>query len=53
MLTAQGRPFDQAFARELAAAPGLLLVAGRYEGIDERFVEAEVQRRSCRSATTC
>jgi tRNA (guanine37-N1)-methyltransferase len=41
-LTAQGRPFDQAFARELAAAPGMLLVAGRYEGIDERFIEAEV-----------
>jgi tRNA (guanine37-N1)-methyltransferase len=41
VLTAQGRPFDQAFARELAAAPGMLLVAGRYEGIDERFVEAE------------
>ena len=42
VLTAQGRVFDQAFARELAAAPGLLLVAGRYEGIDERFIEAEV-----------
>jgi tRNA (guanine37-N1)-methyltransferase len=39
VLTAQGRPFDQALARELAAAPGLLLVCGRYEGIDERFVE--------------
>jgi tRNA (guanine37-N1)-methyltransferase len=43
VLTAQGRPFDQAFARELAAAPGMLLVSGRYEGIDERFVEAEVR----------
>jgi tRNA (guanine37-N1)-methyltransferase len=43
VLTAQGRAFDQAFARELAAAPGLLLVAGRYEGLDERFVEAEVR----------
>ena len=43
VLSAQGRPFDQAFARELAAAPGLLLVSGRYEGIDERFVEREVQ----------
>jgi tRNA (guanine37-N1)-methyltransferase len=43
VLTAQGRPFDQAFARELAAAPGLMLVAGRYEGLDERFVEAEVR----------
>jgi tRNA (guanine37-N1)-methyltransferase len=42
VLTAQGRPFDQALARELAAAPGLLLVCGRYEGIDERFAEAEV-----------
>jgi tRNA (guanine37-N1)-methyltransferase len=42
VLSAQGRPFDQAFARELAAAPGLLLVSGRYEGIDERFVEREV-----------
>jgi tRNA (guanine37-N1)-methyltransferase len=42
VLTAQGRPFDQAFARELATAPGMLLVAGRYEGIDERFIEAEV-----------
>jgi tRNA (guanine37-N1)-methyltransferase len=39
VLTAQGRPFDQAFARELAAAPGLMLVCGRYEGIDERFAE--------------
>ena len=42
VLTAQGRPFDQAFARELASAPGLLLIAGRYEGLDERFVEGEV-----------
>jgi tRNA (guanine37-N1)-methyltransferase len=43
VLTAQGRPFDQAFARELAAAPGMMLVAGRYEGIDERFIEGEVK----------
>jgi tRNA (guanine37-N1)-methyltransferase len=42
VLTAQGRLFDQALARELAGAPGLLLVCGRYEGIDERFTEAEV-----------
>ncbi len=43
VLSAQGRPFDQALARELAAAPGMLLVAGRYEGIDERFIESEVR----------
>jgi tRNA (guanine37-N1)-methyltransferase len=36
--SAQGRLFDQALARELAAAPGMLLVAGRYEGLDERIV---------------
>lgn len=42
VLTAQGRPFDQALARELAGAAGLLLVCGRYEGIDERFAEAVV-----------
>ena len=41
LLTAQGRPLDQALVRELSRAPGLLLVAGRYEGIDERLVEAE------------
>jgi tRNA (guanine37-N1)-methyltransferase len=38
VLSAQGRRFDQALARELAKAPGMLLVAGRYEGIDERIV---------------
>ncbi|HUQ50781.1 MAG TPA: tRNA (guanosine(37)-N1)-methyltransferase TrmD [Gammaproteobacteria bacterium] len=43
VLAAQGRPFDQALARELAVAPGLLLVCGRYEGIDERFTDLEVR----------
>jgi len=43
VLSAQGRVFDQALARELAAAPGVLLVAGRYEGIDERIVEGEIR----------
>lgn len=42
VLSAQGRVFDQAAALEMAAAPGLLLVAGRYEGIDERIVDGEV-----------
>lgn len=39
-LTPQGRVFDQAAARRLAALPGMMLVAGRYEGIDERLIEA-------------
>src|SRR5437879_13608379 len=43
-LSAQGEPFGQAQARELAALPGLLLVAGRYEGLDERVVELGIDR---------
>jgi tRNA (guanine37-N1)-methyltransferase len=38
-LSAQGRPFTQQVARELAASPGFLLLAGRYEGVDERLLE--------------
>jgi tRNA (guanine37-N1)-methyltransferase len=36
LLSAQGRRFDQARARELASARELLLICGRYEGVDER-----------------
>jgi tRNA (guanine37-N1)-methyltransferase len=39
LLSAQGRKFDQALAREFAAAPELLLICGRYEGVDERVAE--------------
>jgi tRNA (guanine37-N1)-methyltransferase len=35
----QGRVFDQAWARELALEKHLLLVCGRYKGIDERVME--------------
>jgi tRNA (guanine37-N1)-methyltransferase len=38
-LSAQGEPFCERTARSLAALPGMLLVAGRYEGVDERVVE--------------
>ena len=37
LLTPQGRRLDQALAAELAQAPALILVAGRYEGFDERI----------------
>jgi tRNA (guanine37-N1)-methyltransferase len=43
-LSAQGAPLGQAQARELAALPGFLLVAGRYEGLDERVVELGIDR---------
>lgn len=41
VLGPQGRVFDQAVAREYATLPGLLLVAGRYEGLDERLIRLE------------
>ena len=39
-LSPRGRRFDQAFAKELAHEPGVVLVCGRYEGIDQRIIEA-------------
>lgn len=41
-LSPQGRRLDQAAVRELAQRAGVILVAGRYEGLDERFIEAHV-----------
>lgn len=41
-LSPQGPVLTQARARELAALPRLLLVCGRYEGVDERFIAREV-----------
>jgi tRNA (guanine37-N1)-methyltransferase len=43
-LSAQGEPFTQALAREFAQLPGLVLVAGRYEGLDERVIESRIDR---------
>jgi tRNA (guanine37-N1)-methyltransferase len=37
VLSAQGRTLNQSLALELSMAPGLVVVAGRYEGIDERI----------------
>jgi tRNA (guanine37-N1)-methyltransferase len=39
LLSPAGRRLDQALVRELAGEPWLVLVAGRYEGVDERVVE--------------
>ena len=41
-LSPQGKRFDHARAVELAREPALVLIAGRYEGVDERLLEAEV-----------
>ncbi|MFH1087934.1 MAG: tRNA (guanosine(37)-N1)-methyltransferase TrmD [Chloroflexota bacterium] len=39
LLTPQGRVWKQALAREFACSAGLLLICGRYEGVDERVSE--------------
>ena len=41
-LSPQGQLLRQPLLAELAAAPGLVLVAGRYEGIDERVIESAI-----------
>lgn len=41
-LSPQGRPLDQSGVEELASRERLILVCGRYEGIDERVVDALV-----------
>jgi tRNA (guanine37-N1)-methyltransferase len=44
-LGADGVRFDQRVAREARDWPGLTLVAGRYEGVDERFIERETDEQ--------
>ena len=39
LLSAQGRRFEQSLAREFAKLEDLLLICGRYEGVDERVAE--------------
>ena len=41
-MSPQGRPFTQAAAQQMSEQPGFILLAGRYEGIDERLIEAHV-----------
>ncbi len=41
-LSPQGQRLDHARVRELSQRPGLVLVAGRYEGVDERLIERQV-----------
>jgi tRNA (guanine37-N1)-methyltransferase len=40
LLSPRGAPFTQARGRQLAAGPGVVLVCGRFEGVDERVIEA-------------
>lgn len=42
LLSPQGERFDQHWAQRLSQQQGLILLCGRYEGLDERFVQSEV-----------
>jgi tRNA (guanine37-N1)-methyltransferase len=44
LLSAQGRPFTQSVARELAACERVVLLCGRYEGVDERVTDLLADR---------
>ncbi|WP_431305344.1 tRNA (guanosine(37)-N1)-methyltransferase TrmD [Sediminicoccus sp. BL-A-41-H5] len=43
-LTPRGRLLDQAMVRDFAAGPGIVLFCGRYEGLDQRVIEARGMR---------
>src|SRR5271165_204335 len=43
-LTPRGVPFTQSDAARLASGPGVILLAGRYEGVDQRVIEARAMR---------
>jgi tRNA (guanine37-N1)-methyltransferase len=40
LMSPRGKPLTQARVRELVAGPGLIIVCGRFEGVDERVIEA-------------
>ena len=43
-LTPRGTQFTQSLATQLASGPGLILLAGRYEGIDQRVIDARAMQ---------
>lgn len=45
LLSPQGATFNQAMAVQYSAAAGLILICGRYEGVDERFIQRHVDEQ--------
>lgn len=43
LMSPQGRPFNQKLAEEMVRHPGMILVCGRYEGVDERICENYIE----------
>jgi tRNA (guanine37-N1)-methyltransferase len=52
LMSPRGKPLTQARVRDLADGPGVVIVCGRFEGVDQRVIEGAISRKS-RSATTC
>lgn len=46
-MTPRGKPFTQALARDLAQEPQLTILCGRYEGVDQRLLEAYNAEEIC------
>src|SRR5476649_273067 len=46
-MSARGRPFTQALAKEWSKAPGLIVLCGRFEGVDQRLIEARGLEEIC------
>lgn len=40
LMSPRGKPLNQARVRELAAGPGVVIVCGRFEGVDQRVIDA-------------
>ena len=40
LMSPRGRPLTQAYVRELSQGPGVMIICGRFEGVDERVIEA-------------
>ncbi len=46
-LSASGIPFTQSIAEQLSKEPGIVLICGRYEGIDQRIIDRYVDMELC------
>jgi tRNA (guanine37-N1)-methyltransferase len=51
-MSPRGKPLTQEKVRELAAGPGVVIVCGRFEGVDQRVIDTAAISRKYRSATT-
>ena len=45
LLSPIGKPFDQAQAKRLAQSSGVIFICGRYEGVDQRFIDQHVDEQ--------